>query len=77
MYVCIILMFVAWKKKTWYRSKLKTGGPEIEVLVKSNHSCWIPLILHLVPNKELVMTNIAIENGPFRVDLPIKDGDFL
>ena len=24
----------------------------------------------------LVMTNIAIENGPFIVDLPIKDGDF-
>ena len=23
-----------------------------------------------------VMTNIAIENGPFIVDLPIKDGDF-
>jgi hypothetical protein len=37
--VCIILMFVAWKKKTWYRSKLKTGGPEIEVLVKSNVLC--------------------------------------
>jgi hypothetical protein len=24
----------------------------------------------------LVMTNIAIENGPFIVDLPIKNGDF-
>ena len=24
----------------------------------------------------LVMTNIAIENGPFIVDSPIKDGDF-
>ena len=24
----------------------------------------------------LVMTNIAIEHGPFIVDLPIKDGDF-
>ena len=24
----------------------------------------------------LVMTNIAIENGPFVVDLPIKDGGF-
>ena len=24
----------------------------------------------------LVMSNIAIENGPFIVDLPIKDGDF-
>jgi len=24
----------------------------------------------------LVMTNIAIENGPFIVDIPIEDGDF-
>ena len=24
----------------------------------------------------LVMTNIAIENGPFIVDFPIKHGDF-
>ena len=24
----------------------------------------------------LVMTNIAVENGPFIVDFPIKNGDF-
>jgi hypothetical protein len=24
----------------------------------------------------LVMTNIAMENGPFIVDLPIENGDF-
>ena len=28
-------------------------------------------------NYPLVICYIAIENGPFIVDLPIKDGDFL
>ena len=26
--------------------------------------------------KFMLMTNIAIEHGPFIADLPIKDGDF-
>ena len=32
------------------------------------------LILNI--NEALVICYIAIENGPFLVDLPIKDGDF-
>ena len=37
----------------------------------------LPWVLHDQISYPLVMTNIAIENGPFIVDLPIKDGDFL
>jgi len=32
---------------------------------------WMPWI------PGLVMTNIAMENGPFIIDLPIQNGDFL
>ena len=32
--------------------------------------------MEVYPVYPLVMTNIAMENGPFIVDLPIKDGDF-
>jgi hypothetical protein len=34
---------------------------------------WIHIRLRVYP---LVMTNIAIEKGPYIVDLPIKNGDF-
>ena len=38
----------------------------------------IPICFFIPKSQDipLVMTNIAIENGPFIVDLPMKNGDF-
>jgi hypothetical protein len=44
-------------------------------VMRGNHKSWF-IQGSLCCSYPLVMTNIAIENGPFIVSLPIKNGDF-
>ena len=47
-------------------------GPRQHFLLDGDVGPWRLEIPELYP---LVMTNIAVQNGPFIDDLPIKDGD--
>ena len=55
-----------------------TGGHRVHIQFLSSawfHTLkWPGFVCNLM--YPLVMTNIAIENGPFIVDIPIEDGDF-
>ena len=56
-----------WRSSCWSATDLRPGHPKC-------------LVIAMVPfrsvNYPLVMTNIAMENGPFIDGLPIKNGDF-